>query len=458
MSSLQTILGIGRSSLLAHQSAIATASNNTANADVVGYSKRDVMMRSVAGGSGVGIESVRRRADIWVERRMLFERSLLGTHLAQSQGLAAVELQLDHDGGLGSLIDAFFGSIRTLGSSPTDTGARIDVLAAASALAEGFNVTAGRIALERRQADLALEGAIDDVNALVSEIADLNAAINHSEATGVEASTERDRRDLLVGQLAEHVQVQILVDDAGSWNLLLAGGRPIVQGTTAARLTTTADPALGGMRRVDLVDGSGVATDVTATLRQGRVGGLLALRDDTLAGVASRIDALAYDLATSFNAVHAAGFGLDGSSGRDLFAVPGTIPGAAATLSLAPGMADRPDFIAAATDAATAVGGNENLLALADLADADLAGGSSRTFAEEFAAIIGDVGRSAARQRLGAVQGEVQLAQLQALDDAQTGVSLDEELMDITRFERAYQAAARIISTLDELYQTVLSL
>jgi flagellar hook-associated protein 1 FlgK len=185
---------------------------------------------------------------------------------------------------------------------------------------------------------------------------------------------------------------------------------------------------------------------------------LLALRDDTLASTASRIDALAYDIATSFNAVHAAGFGLDGGTGRDLFTTPGSVTGAALQLSLAPGMGGNPDSVAAAADAATAVGGNANLLALADLADADVAGGGNRTFAEEFAAILGDIGRASARQRLGVAQGEVQLAQLQALDDAQTGVSLDEELMDINRFQRAYQAAARIITALDELYQTVLSL
>jgi flagellar hook-associated protein 1 FlgK len=456
--SLQNILGIGRSSLLTSQSAIATASNNAANADVVGYSKRDVSLRSMSEGSGVGIDSIRRRADIWIERRMLLERSLLGTHLSQSQGLAAVELQLDRDGGVGSLIDAFFGSVRTLSANPTDAGGRLDVVAAAASLAEGFNVTAERIALERRQADVALEGAVDDVNALLQEIAHLNETIGHAESTGTEASVERDRRDMLVGRLAEHVQVDVLVDGRGQWNLLLDGGRPLVQGTTASRLTTTADPALGGMLRVDLVDDSGLTLDVTGSLRQGRVGGLLALRDDTLADTAARLDALAFDLATAFNAAHAAGFGLDGTSGRDLFTVPGTATGAAATISLAPGMADNPEFIAAAADAASAVGGNTNLLALADLADADLAGGNSRTFSEEFAAIVGDIGRSAARQRLGVEQSDVQLAQLQALDDAQTGVSLDEELMDISRFQRAYQAGARILSTLDQLYETVLAL
>ncbi len=456
--SLQTILGIGRSSIFAHQAAIATASQNTANADVVGYSKRDVVMRSLADGSGVGLESVRRRADIWIERRIMLERSMLGTHLAQSQGLSAIELQLSQDGGVGSLVDAFFASVRTLSSNPTDSGGRSDVLAAAQSLAEGFDATAQRIALERREADLALDSVVSEINDILEEIAQLNSAIAHTDATGAEAGAERDRRDLLVGELSERIPVTVLVADNGAWNLLLDGGRPLVQGTTASRLSTTADPALGGMRRLDVVDRSGLAMDVTASLRQGRVGGLLALRDDTLASVASRIDALAYDLATSFNAVHAAGFGLDGGTGRDLFTPPVTVAGAALGLSLAPGMAGNPHFVAAAADATTAVGGNANLLALVDLADADLAGAGSRTFAQEFASILADVGRASARQQLGVAQGEVQLAQLQALDDAQTGVSLDEELMDINRFQRAYQAAARIISTLDELYQTVLSL
>ena len=156
--------------------------------------------------------------------------------------------------------------------------------------------------------------------------------------------------------------------------------------------------------------------------------------------------------------MHTGGFGLDAVSGRDFFDPPGGVAGAAVNLSLTPGLTDNPGWIAAAIDGATAVGGNDVALALATLAEADLAGGNTRTFAQEFASIVADVGRRAADVQHGVEQAELQLTSVQALRDAQTGVSLDEELMDITKFERAYQAAARVISTVDELYQTVLSL
>jgi flagellar hook-associated protein 1 FlgK len=459
MSSLQNILSIGRASLFAHQSALAAASNNTANAGVEGFAKRDVLFTSRGLDGGVGIESIRRRADRWIEQRMLFEGSRLGTHQAQQQGLSSIELQLHAgNGGLGPLIDAFFGAVSNLGSDPADVQARVALLSAAQSVSEAFNVAASRIELERSQADGALTGAVDQVNSLAREIGAINGVIERAEAAGGDANAERDRRDVLLGRLAEHLPIDVVVSSGGALSVIIDGGQPLVQSSHASQLRATPDPALGGMHRIELVDASGLLTDVTGSLRQGKVGGLLALRDGSLSAIAARLDTLAHDLATAFNGVHAGGFGLDGVGGRNFFAPPAGVAGAAASLALAPALADNPGWIAAASDAATAVGGNGNALALARLSEDDLAGGGTRTFAEEFASIIADVGRRSADVEHGIEQAELQLAQVQAIREAQTGVSLDEELIDITRFQRAYQAAAKVISIVDELYETVLSL
>ena len=457
--SLQNILSIGRASLFAHQSAIAAASNNTANAGVEGFAKRDVLFRSRGLEGGVAIESIRRRADRWIEQRNLFETSRLGTHLAQTQGMASIELQLHPgEGGLGQLLDEFFGAVTHLSSSPADAQARVALISAAESLAQAFNVTASRIDLERKQADGALTGAVEAVNELTSEVAALSGVIERAEAAGGEANAERDRRDVLISRIAEYLPVDLIVNDRGSVTVMIDGGIPLVEGPHAAQLRATEDATLGGMHRIELVDGSGLSTDLTGRLREGKLGGLLELRDETLREVATRIDTLAYELANAFNGVHSGGFGLDAVSGRDFFDPPGAVAGAAVNLSLVSGLADNPGWIAAAGDGATAVGGNDTVLALAALAEGDLAGGNTRTFAEEFASIVADVGRRSAGVQQGIEQAELQLTSVQAIRDAQTGVSLDEELMDITKFERAYQAAARVISTVDELYQTVLSL
>lgn len=459
MRTLLSILDTGRSSLLAHQAAISTASNNSANVNVEGYSKRDVSFRSIGQHSGVGVESIRRRADVWLDRRVMMERTRLGTRQSQAEGMASVELQFgSFEGGLGGMIDGFFASLRGLSTAPTDAQARAAVLAAGQTLAAGFSSTATGLEREREQTDGVLRHAVEDATALARDIAALSGQITRAEAAGSEASDERDRRDVLVAALAELVEINPVSDDDGTYSVFLANGLPLVQGDRSFTLQATPDGALGGLARIDYVDDTGVATDLTTDLRQGRIGGLLTLRDDALSGLTERLDQLAFDFATAFNGIHAAGFGTDGVSGRDFFAAPGAVAGAARGMALETGLADNPDRLAASTTAAGAIGDNDNLLALTALSSSDIASGGSRTPAEEIAEFLGFIGRETAGHRAGAEQAEVALASTTAMKDSATAVSIDEELIDITRFERAYQAGARIITTVDRMFETILQL
>ncbi len=459
MRTLLSILDTGRSSLLAHQAAISTASNNSANVNVEGYSKRDVSFRSIGQHSGVGVESVRRRANIWLDRRVMMERTRLGTRQSQAEGMAGVEAQFgSFEGGLGGMLDDFFASVRGLSTAPTDPQARAAALAAGQTLADGFASTAAGLKRQRSQTDGVLRHAADDATALASDIAALSGQITRSEASGGEASDARDRRDVLVAALAELVEINPITNDDGTYSVFLSNGLPLVQGDRSFTLQATPDGALGGLSRIDYVDDTGVATDLTADLRQGRIGGLLTLRDDALADLTDRLDQLAFDFATAFNGIHAAGFGVDGGTGRNFFAAPGAVAGAARGLALEAGLADNPDRIAASTTAAGAVGENDNLLALTALSSTEIAGGGSRTPAEEIAEFVGFIGRETAGHRSGAEQAEVALATTTAMKDSSTAVSIDEELIDITRFERAYQAGARIITTVDRMFETILQL
>ena len=148
---------------------------------------------------------------------------------------------------------------------------------------------------------------------------------------------------------------------------------------------------------------------------------------------------------------------MDGGTGRDFFE-PVALQGAAASLRLATGMADNPDWIAASATADEAVGGNDNLLALVDLESQKVAGGGLRTFAEEVANITSNVGRTSREAIDDESRAQLQLGQLEGMRASQIGVSLDEEMIDLTRYQRAYQAGAKIVTTADELYQTILNM
>ena len=122
------------------------------------------------------------------------------------------------------------------------------------------------------------------------------------------------------------------------------------------------------------------------------------------------------------------------------------------------GLADNPAWLATAGSAATSIGGNENLLGLIALADAPIALGGTATAGQAVASIVADIGRAARSESDAAADASMQLEQNKALYQSETGVSIDEELIDLTRFERAYQAGARIIETVDRMFEAVLAI
>ncbi len=456
--SLVSMLQIGRSSLLTHQAALGVAAGNTANVDTPGFAKRDAQLVNTPGG-GVGIGAVLRRGAPLVEQRLLLARARLGAHQAKAEGTAVIERSYaDGDSSIGARIDAFFAAMRALATAPGDIQLRNDVLSRAQALADAFNQTSTSLAHQREQANQALDVDVARVSELAAGIAAANTRIVSSPADSGERAEALDARQRMVDELSGLVDVRRIEAPNGSISLLLQGGNSLVSGGVAASLTATADPALGGLQRIDMVDASGVAFDITQTLRGGVIGGLLELRDDVLVDVGDRLDQLAYDIATHINTTHAAGFGADGVSGRNLFDPPGSVAGAAGTMDLVAGTVDNPQWLAAASSAATAVGGNDNLLTLISLADANVAAGGTATMGEEFAAQIASIGRIARSEADAETDAQSQVDQNLAIQQSQTGVSMDEELVDITRFQRAYQAGARIVSTVDEMYQTILQL
>jgi flagellar hook-associated protein 1 FlgK len=222
----------------------------------------------------------------------------------------------------------------------------------------------------------------------------------------------------------------------------------LVDGARAAHFETTPDATLGGHVRLDVVDGVH-RRDVTA-LAGGKLGGEIAFRDGAAAQAAADLDQLAFDLASRLNTTHRAGAALDGSTGRDLFVQPAAPAGAAAAMALDPAVSADPRLLAVA---ATGAGpsDNRNGLALAALGNQLLAGGGTRSFTDEAIHSLGALGL-AARQAKG--DADVEQARgdaLAALRDGLSGVSLEDEMVRLSQFQHAAEAATRFVSTVDNM-------
>lgn len=156
-------------------------------------------------------------------------------------------------------------------------------------------------------------------------------------------------------------------------------------------------------------------------------------------------------MANAVNTQHAAGFAADGSTANNLFHVSGSVLGAARSLSLDAAVAGHPEKVAASSTAAGVPGNSSNAVALGQLADALISGGGTRTATQAYSDIVGDIGLRKQNARLEAETREGILAQVTTMRESASGVNLDEEMVNLTKYQRAYDASAKVLSTADQL-------
>jgi flagellar hook-associated protein 1 FlgK len=202
------------------------------------------------------------------------------------------------------------------------------------------------------------------------------------------------------------------------------------------------------------IERAGGMVDITERLTGGRLGGLVQLRDTTLAGYRQTLDDLAGALITEVNALHRTGFDLDGNAGGVFFEPDPPGSGAASAIQVSAALAADPRLLAASGDGAP--GDNAVALALADLREQPLAALGDSTFAAAHGDLIAQMGLDAASAQTQRDASELFLSSLEARRDAVSGVSLDEEAADLVRFQRSFEAAAKFLRAVDEMTRVVL--
>lgn len=340
------ILNNATSALSAAQALIATTGNNIANVNTPGYTRRVVSLETRGGsgnstsvnvGSGVNVAGVTRVSDQFLEKILQGASSGKSSAEIQSELMGRVDalFQLSEgSGSIGQKMDAFFVAWNDLSANPASIELRKNVIDKAQGLVDTIRSTYDQLAALQREADNRLKNEILTVNSLTSQIAELNIAVSQKEAggNGAVAADERDRRDVLVNQLAEKISFTSLEAADGSLTISLANGFPLVLGGTSRALATTdtpsfapggfTPPALDGQRLsyvvFDYDDTAGSShLDLTQVFKngEGTVGGLLKFRgtnstittatpfraEGSVVDAAIRIEALTRNLLTRFN-------------------------------------------------------------------------------------------------------------------------------------------------------------
>lgn len=471
MISLLASLTMARRALQAQQAAIQTAGHNVANANTPGYTRQRVDLAPTIPfplvpigflGTGVDVKDITRIRDLLLDSQFRDAHQALGRQEAEEATLSQIEGLVGEpsEDGLASAMSLLFASFQDLANAPTDLAVRTVVRDKARALVDQFHRLDN--GLERLKIDLNDEilGVVKQVNGLAQQIADLNTQIAMSEGGGGSANDLRDQRDNAVDELTKLVGGSTSEDADGQVRVTVGGGLTIVDGSTSVPLETKAfdssDLTYPDSSRLFL-------GGILMTPGGGRLAGLLESRNSTtgfVKGFQSQLDTLAKAVVDEVNAVHAVGYGLDGVSGRNLFAFttpPIGTAGAARFISVDPVIEADVTTIAAASTPNP--GDNGAALALADLQDSTtimLPSGQSVTFGAYLSSLVSDL----AEQEAGAKRSvNVQTGVAEFLTgrrDQVSGVSLDEEMTDLIRFQKGYEAAAHFANVVNDLLGTLM--
>jgi flagellar hook-associated protein 1 FlgK len=255
----------------------------------------------------------------------------------------------------------------------------------------------------------------------------------------------------VLSELAEMIDFNSFEDANGAVSVSVANGRPLVIASQNYPLSTETN--LAGLEEVVWVDDDGNTTNINAEISGGKLKGLLEVRDFIISDYLTRLDTLAGTLMTDVNLQHQSGFDLNGTGNEVFFTGTGT----AADLEVNPNIVADTDLIAAAAEATTVPGDSRNAVEIAKLQYA-LNMGGTQSYNDYYGSIVRDVGNEVLKSEAYYNHQSDMMVQLENQREAVSGVSLDEEMINLIKFQNAYTAAARMITTADEMMQTVLQM
>lgn len=472
---LFSIFNMGLQSINAYSSALNVVSNNISNANNENYTRQRVNLGSmnpdqIGGmeiGRGVYLSGVEQVVDTFVETRIMDAKQATGEAEARSDYLKSVDSIFNElDGsGLNTSISDFFDSWSGLAAEPDSLSVRNNVLNSAQNMADVFEQYGDSLDQLRTTVDKEIRATIPQINDILTQIRDLNTKINQSPT---DALTYQDDRRALLKELSHYVDINVVEDSStGMAQVYTTSGNLLVNGDSVAEFSTLPDATNDNLLDI-YVTMEGVATDVTSRLQGGRLKGLIDVRDTDIAGYQDRLDNLAYGVMTQVNALHSTGFDLDGNTGNNFFtdlgAAPGGVVNAAQNLTIDASVLGSPRAIAASTVLAEIPGNNLQALAIAALSESSGidfdhgAGTDFNSFTGYFGEILADIGSDSliAENTYDFQSGLLNQANLER--SSKSGVNIDEEEINIIKFQAAIKAASQMVKVANEILDALVNI
>jgi len=468
MTSLLNALNAGKTSLLTNQKSIEIVGNNIANVNTEGYSRQRAELIQIPAvnfgdffiGQGVAVSDISRDYSVFINRQLQDKSIEFGEETGRSGSLTELERIFNvSEDNLASEINDFFDAWQELSANPSGQVERDVVIQRGDLLGQAFKGINDELDTVTENMNTEIISEVEYLNQKIAEIAKLNDRINLIEISGQTANAARDQRDLIVQDLSETLGIKTYTDNRGMLNVQLPGGKPLVQGNQAMTIKTVTVGTNVSLQ-LEVADNT---IDLDLDDLGGKFHGMFEMRDVFIADLRSNLDTLAIDLTDAVNDVHVTGWFTDPTTGNpatgQLFFndITATTPPDVPSRMVAVAFSDT-RYVAAAGQNTAAPGDNEIALKIGQLEVTHKVTGTNDTFDNYFSQMVATVGIEAARNDLalsGAKDAEIQL---QNLRDGYSGVSLEEEMIDLIQFQRGFESSAKFLATVDEMMTSLLQL
>lgn len=452
---------IGVKALSAAQRALEVVSHNIANVNTKGYSRQEAVMktsdpqyipslnRSISAGqigTGVNISEVRRLHDKYIEKQLINELQNLGKWDVSLNVLEQIEniFAEPSENGLQNMMDVYWNSWKDLESLPEDNAVRKNLIENSRSLSNFLHSIYKRVELLKSDINTESKNKVSLINHYADQIKELNNLIKDVTTVGDNPNDLEDRRDLLIRELSQTINISIVDSEYGQKDIFI-GGTALIRGGNSYNIEADLNPATG------FYDIEWEGSNAEVAVKNGELYSLLNFRDTYLSDVIDRMDNFVSELITQTNTIHSSGYGLDGSSTGYVFFIGSGIE----DIQVNPEIIANIDIIAAANNP-DQPGDNSNATDMVNLREQLVLGGNNLTFDNYYSNLIVEIAVDTQQCSREMENTNLLIEKINLRRESVSGVSTDDELVEMVKYQHAYNAAARVISTMDEMLEMII--
>jgi len=458
-SNLLAILGTAGSALDAFQQALTVTQNNIGNSSTPGYASQSVNLEAqpldVASGlaGGVAAGSLINSRDQYAEEQVERQTQTLGEYTAQAQTTGTIQSLFDASGtsGISADLSSLLQSFSAWSATPSDPTAQQSVIDSASTVASDIQGLASSLSQNAQQLDTSIASTTSQINSIAAQVQAYNAQrLNETTPDPGEDATLYSALD----NLSQLTSFSTVTQADGTVTVLLGGGSPLVIGSQQYALSATTSAS-----GAEILDSQG--NDITSQITSGQLGGMLNTRNRVLGSMmgssaqTGTLNQFAAALADTVNQILKSGTvasGAGAAAGTALFTYNSPAD-AASTLAVNPAITAGQ---LAPVDASGDANGNANQLAALESTPLTNLGGMSLT--QYFGQIASDIGAENQTATDNQTSQQQVVAQATSLVNQVSGVSLDDEAVNVLQFQRAYQAAAQLVAAVNNCLESIINL